>query len=99
MAPSARLEGFDISHDSAPPAEALPSNVRFRIWDVKQDVPEDLVGVFDIIHLRFLSFVLLNDQIPAAVERIFKMLSWCPSHCVLYNTTKAAPFSNSLLSV
>ncbi|KAI3399718.1 hypothetical protein diail_5785 [Diaporthe ilicicola] len=73
-APSARFEGFDISFDAAPPAETLPPNVTFRYWDVREDVPEDLIGVFDVVHLRFLAFVLLNDQIPAVVERLFKML-------------------------
>lgn len=77
-APSARLEGLDISFDAAPPAETLPPNVKFRHWDVKEDVPEDLVGVFDIVHVRFLSCVLLNDQVPAAVGRLFKMLSLSP---------------------
>lgn len=74
-APTARLEGFDISLDAVPPAETLPSNVKFRHWDVKQDLPQDLVGVFDIVHLRSLSFVLLNSQVPNVVERLFKMLS------------------------
>ncbi|KAJ0114166.1 hypothetical protein J7T55_008001 [Diaporthe amygdali] len=73
-APTARLEGFDISFDAVPPAETLPSNVKFRHWDVKQDLPEDLVGAFDIVHLRSLSFVLLNSQVPNVVERLFKML-------------------------
>ncbi|KAK7723476.1 hypothetical protein SLS63_008889 [Diaporthe eres] len=74
VAPSARLEGFDISLDGVPPADTLPSNVKFSHWDLKEDLPEDLVGVFDIVHLRSLSFVLLNDQVPAAVQRLFKML-------------------------
>ncbi|KAK2604077.1 hypothetical protein N8I77_007036 [Diaporthe amygdali] len=73
-APTARLEGFDISLATVPPAETLPSNVRFRHWDVKQDLPQDLVGAFDIVHLRSLSFVLLNSQVPDVVERLFKML-------------------------
>lgn len=73
-APSARLEGLDISFDAAPPLETLPSNVKFRHWDVNEDVPRDLVGVFDIVHVRFLSCVLFSDQVPAAVERLFKML-------------------------
>lgn len=64
---------------------------------MKGDLPDDLVGVFDIVHLRFLSFVLLNDQIPAAVERIFKMLSWWPLPYTLYNAIKAADFQNALL--
>lgn len=53
--------------------------MKFRHWDVKEDVPEDLIGVFDIVNVRFLSCVLMNDQVPAAVERLFKMLSWSSS--------------------
>lgn len=74
IAPSARLEGFDISFDAAPPTETLPSNVTFRHWDVKEDLPEDLVGVFDVVHVRFFAFVLLGDQVPLVVQRLFKML-------------------------
>lgn len=73
--PSARLEGFDISFDAAPPAEILPSNVSFRHWDVNQDLPEDMVGAFDIVHVRFFAFVLMNEQVQPVVERLFKMLS------------------------
>ncbi|KAK7698016.1 hypothetical protein SLS64_013005 [Diaporthe eres] len=43
-------------------------------WDVNQDLPEDLVGVFDIVHVRFFAFVLMNDQVQPVVERLFKML-------------------------
>lgn len=72
---SARLEGFDISFDAAPPTETLPSNVSFRHWDVNQKLPGDLVGAFDIVHVRFFGFVLMNDQVQPVVERLFKMLS------------------------
>lgn len=98
VGPSARLEGFDISLDGVPPADALPENVKFRHLDVKSDVPDDLVGAFDIIHLRFLSFVLLNDQIPTAVERLFKMLSWSPSHNFIHMTMNIACSCKPLLS-
>lgn len=72
---SARLEGFDISFDAAPPIETLPHNVTFRHWNVTEDLPEDLEGVFDIVHVRFFAFVLLNDQVEAVVGRLFKLLS------------------------
>lgn len=75
ISPSARLEGFDISFDAAPPVETLPPNVAFRHWNVTEDLPEDLEGAFDIVHVRFFAFVLLNDQVPSVVERLFKMLS------------------------
>lgn len=75
MDPSARLEGFDISFDAAPPAETLPSNVSFRNWNANQGLPENLEGAFDIVHVRFFAFVLMNEQVQPVVERLFKMLS------------------------
>lgn len=83
MDPSARLEGFDVSFDAAPPAETLPSNVSFRHWNVNQELPEDLVGAFDIVHVRFFAFVLMNEQVQPVVERLFKMLS--KSTCSIMN--------------
>lgn len=78
--PLSHLLGLDISFDAAPPTETLPSNVSFRRWDVNQDLPEDLVGSFDIVHVRFFAFVLMNDQVQPVVERLFRMLSTsaCP---------------------
>lgn len=73
--PSARLVGLDISFDAAPPTDTFPSNVSFRHWDVNQDFPEDLVQAFDVVHVRFFAFVLMNDQVQPVVERLFKMLS------------------------
>lgn len=75
VGPSARLEGFDISFDAAPPAGTLPTNVSLRHWNVNQELPEDLVGQFDIVHVRFFAFVLMNEQVQPVVERLFKMLS------------------------
>ncbi|KAI0173119.1 S-adenosyl-L-methionine-dependent methyltransferase [Hypoxylon sp. FL1284] len=70
----ARLDGLDISFDAAPPSETLPSNVDFRYWNVRDAVPEDLIGVYDIVHIRFFAFVLLNDEIPDVVAKIFSLL-------------------------
>ncbi|KAK7740629.1 hypothetical protein SLS62_011070 [Diatrype stigma] len=74
IAKSAKLDGLDISLQAAPPLTLLPSNVTLREWDVRDDIPEDLIGVYDVIHVRFLSFVLLNDEIPGLVEKLFKLL-------------------------
>ncbi|ETS76584.1 hypothetical protein PFICI_11971 [Pestalotiopsis fici W106-1] len=70
----AQLDGFDISLDASPPPEVLPANVKLHHWDVKQPVPEGLDGVFDVIHLRFFAFVLMNDEIPGVIAKIFQML-------------------------
>lgn len=71
----ARLDGFDVSFDAAPPSETLPSRVTFRHWDVRDSVPEDLIGTYDIINVRFMSFVLLNDEVPGVVAKLFSLLS------------------------
>lgn len=73
--PGAQLDGLDISFDAAPPAETLPDQITFRHWNVKDSVPEDLIGTYDIIHVRFFSFVLLNDEIPSVVAKLFSLLS------------------------
>ncbi|KAI0173876.1 UMTA methyltransferase family protein [Pestalotiopsis sp. NC0098] len=69
-----QLDGFDISFDAAPPIETLPQNVRFQFWNVKEDIPEGLVNAFDVVHVRFMSFVLLNDEIPDVIAKIFRLL-------------------------
>lgn len=71
----ADLDGLDISFAAAPPSQTLPPNVKYRHWNVKEAVPEDLIGVYDIVHVRFLAWVVLNDEIPAFVAKIFSLLS------------------------
>ncbi|KAI0154319.1 hypothetical protein GGR57DRAFT_111013 [Xylariaceae sp. FL1272] len=86
----AELVGLDISLDAAPPFETCPSSIKLRRWDVRENVPEDLVGAFDIITVRFFAFVLLNDEVPNVVAKLYSMLSksgpielhhlWIPLH-------------------
>ncbi|KAI1170960.1 S-adenosyl-L-methionine-dependent methyltransferase [Nemania sp. FL0916] len=71
---SARLDGLDVSLEATTPTEWLPSNVSFREWDIKQEPPEDLVGQYDIVHVRLLIFVLLDDEIPSVLQRLMKLL-------------------------
>ncbi|KAI9148771.1 nmra-like family [Paramyrothecium foliicola] len=35
-----------------------------KAWNAKQDVPDDLLSIFEVIHVRFFSFVLLNEEVP-----------------------------------
>ncbi|KAI8944152.1 UMTA methyltransferase family protein [Xylaria longipes] len=70
----AQLDGFDVSFDAAPPSQTLPSRVTWRHWDVKENVPGDLAGIYDIVHVRFLAWVLLNDEISEVVAKLFSLL-------------------------
>ena len=65
-----KLEGFDISLEATTLSGHLPPNVSFRKWDIKQSPPEDLVGQYDIVHIRLLIFVLLDDDIPKILQNL-----------------------------
>ncbi|RYC55499.1 hypothetical protein CHU98_g10712 [Xylaria longipes] len=69
-----QLEGLDVSLEATTPREWLPSNVSYREWDIKQEPPEDLAGQYDIVHIRLLIFVLLDDEIPAVLPKLLKLL-------------------------
>ncbi|RHZ54841.1 class I SAM-dependent methyltransferase [Aspergillus thermomutatus] len=77
--PTATFDGLDISLDSAPPAEWLPQNVTLRQWDIFDDVPPDLVGAYDVVHLRFFMLVVReSDPIPVIrkVSTLLKPRGW-----------------------
>ncbi|KAK6838348.1 hypothetical protein RU639_000664 [Aspergillus parasiticus] len=71
---SARLDAMDISFAATPLPEMLPSNMSLHHWDVKTDVPEHLVGVYDVIHLRFFAFVVQEHELDAVLDRLLKLL-------------------------
>ncbi|KAI4859937.1 UMTA methyltransferase family protein [Hypoxylon rubiginosum] len=71
---STRFDGLDISFEAALPPHLLPSNITFTKWNVKDPVPDEFLGVFDIIHIRFFIFVLLKEEVPAVVDKFFAML-------------------------
>lgn len=72
---SAQLDGLDISFDASPPRQWLPPNVTLRHFDVKGDVSTDLVGCYDIVHIRNFAFVLLDEEVPHALSNLAKLLS------------------------
>ncbi|KAF2962934.1 hypothetical protein GQX73_g10636 [Xylaria multiplex] len=74
VSPAAQLDGLDISLEATPPTEWLPHNVRFMQWDIKQAVPAALLEKYDIVHIRLLSFVLQDDEIPSVLQNVIKLL-------------------------
>ncbi|KAJ5734486.1 hypothetical protein N7493_003272 [Penicillium malachiteum] len=68
------LDGLDISFEAAPPKEWLPQNMTLRKFDLMSDVPEDLTGVYDIVHVRLFSFILKNEHIKTAMDNLVKLL-------------------------
>lgn len=47
------LDGFDISDGQFPHESTLPSNVKLSVMDSFDEVPDEFVGKYDVVHLRF----------------------------------------------
>ncbi|KAK1143257.1 hypothetical protein N8T08_006957 [Aspergillus melleus] len=62
-----QLDGYDLDIAQAPPTEWLPPNMRLRTWDAFSPVPDDLVGQYDIVHIKLFVFVVKGD--PTALLR------------------------------
>jgi hypothetical protein len=75
LKPSARIDGLDVSHDQAPPAECLPPNVHLRIHNCLKEPPEDLVGVYDIVHIQNFNSVIQDNNPVPVIQHMLKMMS------------------------
>ena len=74
--PAARLCGLDISSDQFPRPEWLPPNARFIEADAFDPAgpPADLVGAFDIVHLRLFIAIISNDDPSPVLDFCYKLL-------------------------
>lgn len=72
---SAILVGTDVSLEQCPPKAWLASNVSFQTWSIFDEPPGNFIGRFDLVHLRFLSFVIKDNELTSTLMRVMKTLS------------------------
>lgn len=72
--PNGQLDGFDIDLHRAPSKQSLPSNVTLRNWNIFEDVPSDLVGKYDFVHVRLLILVIENSDPRRVICNLLKFL-------------------------
>ena len=76
---TAQLDGFDIDIADCPPKEWLPPNVKMHTLDILSEIPQHLVGVYDIVQLRLFQVVVRdNDPVPL-LKNSLKLLSMSSS--------------------
>ena len=71
------LEGFDVSDLQYPAAEYLPGNVSLRVWDAFGDLPEEMRGRFDVVHVRAFCTVVKNGDPSVLIKNLMAILSMC----------------------
>ncbi|KAL4747552.1 hypothetical protein BDW72DRAFT_182562 [Aspergillus terricola var. indicus] len=48
--------------------------MNLHYFDIRADVPDTLRGVYDIVHIRLLSFVLQDDEIERVARNVMQLL-------------------------
>lgn len=72
--PSAQLDGFDNYVNQYPPKEWLPSNVSLQALDVGEGIPEELLGMYDVVHIRHFLLVVKDDPL-SLLKNLVALLS------------------------
>lgn len=75
LAPSAQLDGLDISFAQCPPKEWLPANISWITHDVLSEPPPSLLEKYDIIHVQLFITILRDGNPVPMLRNLMKMLS------------------------
>lgn len=70
-----QLDGFDISDSQYPCTQLLPDNVHLSVLDSFGDVPENLAGTYDVVHLRFWCCIVRGDDARLLMRHVLTLLS------------------------
>ncbi len=73
--PRARVLALDISAEQYPPAWTRPANIEFGLWNFFNPLPPELVGRFDVVHIRAICAPLINGGRDAVIKKLIQMLS------------------------
>ncbi|KAK8091526.1 hypothetical protein PG997_001887 [Apiospora hydei] len=71
---TAQLDGYDVNAASFPAPAFLPPSIRLKELDILKPLPEDLVGVFDIVHIRAFASLLVDTGVAPLLPFIHAML-------------------------
>ena len=69
-----QLDGFDINPSNFPAPGWLPSNLHLHVWNAFSEIPEDYVGVFDIVHIRAIYSAVIDNLVEPLLSNLLKML-------------------------
>ncbi|KAI1323416.1 S-adenosyl-L-methionine-dependent methyltransferase [Xylariaceae sp. FL0255] len=72
--PEATLHGYDISSKLYPEASTVPTNMLFKVLDVKANIPDDLKERYNLIHIRLLAAAMLPDDWRRTVSNVAQLL-------------------------
>ncbi|KAL9580907.1 MAG: hypothetical protein Q9212_004211 [Teloschistes hypoglaucus] len=67
--------GFDISQQQFPPADSLPSHMKFVVHDMVDAFPTQYHESFDLVNVRLVSYAVKASELDRVVRNITQLLS------------------------
>ncbi|KAI2828072.1 hypothetical protein CBS147343_1949 [Aspergillus niger] len=75
MAPyTLQLDGLDVDLKNAPAPEWVAPSISLRQWNIFDEVPDDLRGKYDVVHLRLLVLVVQESNPLPIIDKVFQLL-------------------------
>ena len=84
LSETVKLDGFDISPAQYPPRALLPNIVNLHTHNAFTSFPQEFLGSYDVVNLRFLITVLERDRFDSLLGNLTALLSkyknafYCP---------------------
>jgi len=72
--PAVQFEAFDNNLAQVPNASLIPKNCSIKYWNFLEDLPEEMIGRYDFVHIRLLVLAIEQSQLPLVLRKILKML-------------------------
>ncbi|PON20323.1 hypothetical protein TGAM01_v210822 [Trichoderma gamsii] len=69
-----QLDAFDISDKQFPHKDSRPDNMSCRILDAFSQVPDELIGVYDVVHLRLWCCIVRDCNTAALIQHATQLL-------------------------
>ncbi|KAF5013031.1 hypothetical protein FDECE_925 [Fusarium decemcellulare] len=71
---TATLHGYDTSVNRYPSRDLWPENVELDLMDSLHDLPERLVGKYDVVHMRMWAGTLKTQDVDVLIRNAIKLL-------------------------
>ncbi|KAK5936625.1 hypothetical protein PMZ80_011090 [Knufia obscura] len=91
------ITGLDISDAQFPPKQSWPANTTFATYDIFSDPPEQYTNKFDVIHIKLIMSVLIQNETrkEVVISNVRKMLK--PGGYLQWTEPPAPTYSTLIL--
>ncbi|KAK7909031.1 hypothetical protein PG985_014909 [Apiospora marii] len=69
-----QLDGYDVNVANFPAPDFLPSTINLKELDTMKPPPEEIVGIYDIVHIRAFSSILVDTGVTPLLSFVHAIL-------------------------